>query len=79
MRKTVYSILDPSVKDRLRDWSEVEDDILREGVQSLGHRRSILATRLPGRPPLTCRNRWRNLSKQLSCLMQYPNGKGLEQ
>ncbi|KXH32927.1 hypothetical protein CSIM01_07554 [Colletotrichum simmondsii] len=51
------------VKDRLSGWSLQEDEILREGVRTLGHRWSALSAKLPGRPPLTCRNRWRALSK----------------
>lgn len=74
--KRYTAILDPSVKERLRDWNEAEDEILREGVQSLGHRWSAIATRLPGRPPLTCRNRWRNLSKQLSRQGIIPDSEG---
>lgn len=56
-------ILSPKVKDRLSGWSLQEDEILREGVRTLGHRWSALSAKLPGRPPLTCRNRWRALSK----------------
>ncbi|KAK1531681.1 hypothetical protein CPAR01_11330 [Colletotrichum paranaense] len=51
------------VKDRLSGWSPQEDEVLREGVRTLGHRWSALSAKLPGRPPLTCRNRWRALSK----------------
>ncbi|KAK1673678.1 Homeodomain-like protein [Colletotrichum godetiae] len=61
--KRYMDILSPKVKDRLSDWSPQEDKALREGVRSLGHRWSAISAKLPGRPPLTCRNRWRALSK----------------
>ena len=57
-------ILGPSAQKRLLSWTEEEDGVLTEGVRTLGNRWSAIAARLPGRPPLTCRNRWRNLSKQ---------------
>ncbi|KAK1714282.1 Homeodomain-like protein [Colletotrichum lupini] len=61
--KRYMDILSPKVKDRLSGWSPQEDEVLREGVRTLGHRWSALSAKLPGRPPLTCRNRWRALSK----------------
>ncbi|VUC26338.1 unnamed protein product [Clonostachys rosea] len=60
--KRYNDILAPSAKDRLRGWSEEEDQVLRDSVQSLGHRWSAISALFPGRPPLTCRNRWRHLS-----------------
>lgn len=57
-------ILAPLARNRLFDWTPEEDQILREGVRDLGHKWTSVAARLPGRPPLTCRNRWRNLCKQ---------------
>ncbi|KAK1706595.1 Homeodomain-like protein, partial [Colletotrichum acutatum] len=57
--KRYMDILSPKVKDRLSGWSPQEDEVLREGVRTLGHRWSALSAKLPGRPPLTCRNRWR--------------------
>lgn len=35
-----------------------------EGVRSFGHSWSAISARIPGRPPLTCRNRWRVVSKR---------------
>lgn len=35
-----------------------------EGVQSFGHSWSAISAQIPGRPPLTCRNRWRVVSKK---------------
>ncbi|CAH0051289.1 unnamed protein product [Clonostachys solani] len=60
--KRYNDILAPSAKDRLRGWSEEEDQVLNDSVQSLGHRWSAISSLFPGRPPLTCRNRWRHLS-----------------
>ncbi|KAI9148284.1 Myb-like DNA-binding protein BAS1 [Paramyrothecium foliicola] len=62
--KRYIDILGPLAKNRLSGWTPEEDRILRDSVKELGHRWSAVAARLPGRPPLTCRNRWRNLSKQ---------------
>ncbi|KAF6808182.1 transcription factor [Colletotrichum sojae] len=61
--KRYNDILDPQARNRLSYWSPREDEILREGVQTLGHRWSAISAKLPGRPPLTCRNRWRALSR----------------
>ncbi|KXH66005.1 hypothetical protein CSAL01_11815 [Colletotrichum salicis] len=61
--KKCMDILSPKVKDRLSGWSPQEDEVLREGVRTLGHRWSALSAKLPVRPHLTCRNRWRALSK----------------
>ncbi|KAM5363530.1 hypothetical protein ACJZ2D_011973 [Fusarium nematophilum] len=62
--KRYNDILDPSAKNRLSDWTPQEDNLLRQGVASLGHRWAAISSRIPGRPPLTCRNRWRTLSRQ---------------
>ncbi|PKS06223.1 hypothetical protein jhhlp_006969 [Lomentospora prolificans] len=62
--KRYRDILGPLASNRLSDWTPEEDQILRDGVRDLGHRWTSVAARLPGRPPLTCRNRWRNLCKQ---------------
>lgn len=35
-----------------------------EGVKSFGHSWSAISAQIPGRPPLTCRNRWRVVSKK---------------
>ncbi|KAJ5291174.1 hypothetical protein N7478_000425 [Penicillium angulare] len=63
--KRYNDILDPSAKDRLKNWSPEEDQYLAAKVQELGHKWAAISARLPGRPPLTCRNRWRRLSKDL--------------
>ncbi|KAH7310697.1 Homeodomain-like protein, partial [Stachybotrys elegans] len=62
--KRYVDILGPLAKNRLSGWTPEEDQILRESVNDLGHRWAAVALKLPGRPPLTCRNRWRCLSKQ---------------
>ena len=61
--KRYNEILDPSASNRLRQWTVQEDEILCKGVRELGNQWSALAQRLLGRPPLTCRNRWRALSR----------------
>ncbi|KAF4453691.1 hypothetical protein F53441_3700 [Fusarium austroafricanum] len=62
--KRYNDILNPSAKNRLSDWTSEEDNLLRQGVATLGHRWVAISSRIPGRPPLTCRNRWRTLSRQ---------------
>ncbi|RSL48783.1 hypothetical protein CEP53_009423 [Fusarium sp. AF-6] len=62
--KRYNDILNPSAKNRLSDWTAQEDNLLRQGVATLGHRWAAISSRIPGRPPLTCRNRWRTLSRQ---------------
>ncbi|KAH7215154.1 Homeodomain-like protein [Fusarium oxysporum] len=61
--KRYNDILNPSAKNRLSDWTAEEDNLLRQGVAALGHRWVAISSRIPGRPPLTCRNRWRTLSR----------------
>ncbi|CAF3518627.1 unnamed protein product [Fusarium graminearum] len=61
--KRYNDILNPSAKNRLSDWTAEEDNLLRQGVAALGHRWVAISARIPGRPPLTCRNRWRTLSR----------------
>ncbi|UPK95056.1 hypothetical protein LCI18_005991 [Fusarium solani-melongenae] len=62
--KRYNDILNPSAQNRLSDWTAQEDNLLRQGVATLGHRWAAISSRIPGRPPLTCRNRWRTLSRQ---------------
>lgn len=52
------------MRNRLCDWNEEEDRLLVEGVRSFGHSWSAISAQIPGRPPLTCRNRWRVVSKK---------------
>ncbi|KAJ5718019.1 hypothetical protein N7488_003665 [Penicillium malachiteum] len=63
--KRYNDILNPLAKDRLKNWSPEEDQYLAAKVQELGHKWAAISAGLPGRPPLTCRNRWRRLSKDL--------------
>ncbi|KAJ5627554.1 hypothetical protein N7528_004981 [Penicillium herquei] len=63
--KRYNDILNPLAKDRLKNWSPDEDQYLAAKVQELGHKWAAISAGLPGRPPLTCRNRWRRLSKDL--------------
>ncbi|RDW81392.1 uncharacterized protein DSM5745_04949 [Aspergillus mulundensis] len=61
--KRYNDILNPSVRNRLEDWSAGEDRYLTDKVAELGNKWSVIAAGLPGRPPLTCRNRWRKLAR----------------
>ncbi|KAL4899786.1 hypothetical protein BDW74DRAFT_183430 [Aspergillus multicolor] len=61
--KRYNDILNPSVRNRLEDWSASEDRYLTDKVPELGNKCSVIAAGLPGRPPLTCRNRWRKLAR----------------
>lgn len=62
--KRYNEVLSPEVKGRLNDWTPEEDEYLTQKVSEFGHRWAAIAADLPGRPPLTCRNRWRALYKQ---------------
>ena len=62
--KRYREILSPAVRNRLCEWTTEEDRLLLEGVRSFGHSWSAISARIPGRPPLTCRNRWRVVSKR---------------
>lgn len=64
--KRYTEILAPSVHRRLQKWTTEEDAYLRAKVQEKGHSWSLISAGLPGRPPLTCRNRWRALAKAKS-------------
>ncbi|OJJ46808.1 hypothetical protein ASPZODRAFT_66795, partial [Penicilliopsis zonata CBS 506.65] len=63
--KRYNEILNPSAKNRLRHWSAEEDAYLTAKVGELGHKWALIAAGLEGRPPLTCRNRWRRLSTKM--------------
>ncbi|GAQ38460.1 hypothetical protein AKAW_09149 [Aspergillus niger] len=71
--KRYTDILDPSVKNRLRSWSQEEDHYLTTKVKELGHRWATISSGLPGRPPLTCRNRWRRLCKEITTMPNQPS------
>ncbi|PWY73878.1 hypothetical protein BO94DRAFT_589411 [Aspergillus sclerotioniger CBS 115572] len=66
--KRYNDILCPLAKARLRAWTPEEDQLLQEKVAELGHAWSTISTFLHGRPPLTCRNRWRKLSRSIDCM-----------
>lgn len=59
--KRYMEILDPGLRNRLRPWSEDEDLLLVKRVLQHGTKWKTIASELELRPPLTCRNRWRNL------------------
>lgn len=59
--KRFLEVLDPAQRNRLAPWSESEDLTLVRAVKEHGTKWKTVAGRFVGRPPLTCRNRWRNL------------------
>lgn len=64
--KRFNEILNPCAQNRLKHWSPEEDQYLTTKVNELGHKWAVIAAGLPGRPPLTCRNRWRRISREIS-------------
>ncbi|KAI0465194.1 hypothetical protein LJB42_000418 [Komagataella kurtzmanii] len=58
--KRYVEVLDPN-KDRFKPWNKEEDLELIRLVQSVGTKWRTISMNLPGRPSLTCRNRWRKL------------------
>lgn len=59
--KRYLEILDPALRNRLKPWLEDEDLLLVRLVLQHGTKWKTIALELKLRPPLTCRNRWRNL------------------
>lgn len=59
--KRYMEILDPELRNRLEPWSENEDLLLVHLVLQHGTKWKTIASEFDLRPPLTCRNRWRNL------------------
>lgn len=59
--KRYNDVLDPSVRDRLREWTEEEDDTLLQLVETYGTQWRTISTHMKGRTGLTCRNRWRKI------------------
>lgn len=53
------------MQNRLKVWTPEEDQYLAAKVKQLGHKWTVIAAGLPGRPPLTCRNRWRKLARNI--------------
>merc|ERR1712006_59200 len=47
-----------------RDWTAGEDDMVRKGVATWGHRWRRIAEQLPGRSEDSIRNRWSRLKKE---------------
>ncbi|KAH7118669.1 hypothetical protein B0J13DRAFT_457985 [Dactylonectria estremocensis] len=60
--KIYNDILNPLARDWLVDWTPQEDDLLRQGVSTLGRRWSAISAKFTGNPPLPCRNRQRTIS-----------------
>ncbi|CEP60774.1 Bas1p LALA0_S01e18668g [Lachancea lanzarotensis] len=59
--KRYIEVLDPSTKDRLRDWRLEEDLALISKVKQYGTSWRKISLEMESRPSLTCRNRWRKI------------------
>lgn len=59
--KRFLEVLDPAQRNRLAPWSEEEELELIRLVKKHGTKWKTVAALFEGRPPLTIRNRWRNL------------------
>lgn len=59
--KRYIEVLDPSTKDRLREWNLKEDLALIEKVKRYGTKWRKISSEMESRPSLTCRNRWRKI------------------
>lgn len=61
--KRYNDVLDPSVQDRLRPWDKEEDEKLLSLHAKHGAKWQTISRCLEGRTGLTCRNRWRKLTR----------------
>lgn len=59
--KRYNDVLDPSVRDRLREWTKAEDAALMQLVELHGTQWRTISQSMEGRTGLTCRNRWRKI------------------
>ncbi|AGO11175.1 AaceriAFR297Wp [[Ashbya] aceris (nom. inval.)] len=59
--KRYIEVLDPSTKDRLREWTMEEDLALISKVKMYGTKWRQISSEMESRPSLTCRNRWRKI------------------
>lgn len=59
--KRYVEVLDPSSKERLREWTQEEDLLLISKVKQYGTRWRCICKEMDSRPSLTCRNRWRKI------------------
>jgi len=59
--KRYTEVLNSDTKERLKPWSLDEDLILIDQVKKFGTKWRKISNFLPGRPSLTCRNRWRKI------------------
>ena len=55
-----------------KEWSSIEDDLIRQGVQRLGCKWRAIAVQLPGRSDDAVRNRWRRLQELMRGPEQQP-------
>lgn len=61
--KRYNDVLNPAIVDRLRPWTDEEDEKLKQLREELGPKWQQISTHLPGRTGLTIRNRWRKLMR----------------
>lgn len=59
--KRYTEVLRAGTQDRLRPWQLSEDLKLIHGVAANGTKWRTISQNMPGRPSLTCRNRWRRI------------------
>ena len=59
--KRYLEVLNCDTKERLRPWTIEEDLILIAKMKEFGTKWRQISQSLPGRPSLTCRNRWRKI------------------
>lgn len=74
--KRYNDVLDPSISNRLRPWSEEEDQMLLSLVQKYGTKWRTIANEMEGRTGLTCRNRWRKIVSR--AVKETPRSSGLK-
>ncbi|VEU24381.1 DEKNAAC105641 [Brettanomyces naardenensis] len=59
--KRYTEVLNTNTNDRLKPWTMEEDLLLINGVKKFGTKWRTISKTIPGRPSLTCRNRWRRI------------------
>lgn len=64
--KRYLEVLNCDTKERLRPWKLDEDLILINCVKNIGTKWRQVSISLPGRPSLTCRNRWRKIMNDIA-------------
>lgn len=64
--KRYTEVLHSDTKERLKPWRMDEDLTLIDGVKQYGTKWRTISNSLPGRPSLTCRNRWRKIMTDIA-------------